>query len=250
MRANGRNCHARLAGEITIPKQTGANTAYWLSTESTAITEGNLTLGQLPLTPKNVGAYQEISRQLLLQSSPAVDTLVMNDLAKVVALAIDAAAISGSGTSGQPTGITNTAGIGSVVGTSLGWPGIVEFQTDVAGSNALINSATIGYVTTPLVAGALKQRQRFTSTDSPLWEGGLHDGMMAGCKAMSSAQMAAGTMLFGDWSQLVIGEWGVLEIAVNPFTNFQAGIVGVRAIQTVDVGIRVPGAFSLATSIT
>ncbi|MDO8413564.1 MAG: phage major capsid protein [Gallionellaceae bacterium] len=239
-----------LQGNVTVPKQTGANTAYWLATETTAVTEGNLTLGQMSLTPKSVGAYQEISRQLMLQSNPAADALVMNDLAKVVALAIDAAALSGTGASGQPTGITNTAGIGAVIGTNLQYAGILEFQTDVAGSNALISGDTVGYVSTPSVAGLLAQRQRFTSTDSPLWQGTLYEGMMAGCKAMSSAQMAAGTMLFGDWSQLVIGEWGVLEIAVNPFTNFQAGIIGVRAIQTVDVGIRVPGAFSLATSIT
>lgn len=239
-----------LHGNITIPKQAGANSAYWLANEATGITEGNMSLGQLALTPKNVGAYQEISRQLMLQSNPAVDALVMNDLAKTVALAIDAAALSGSGASGQPTGIINTAGIGGVTGTSMGYAGIMEFQTDVAGSNALTDADTVGYVTTPSVAGLLKQRQRFTSTDSPLWEGTLYEGTMAGFKAMSSAQMAAATMLFGDWSQLVIGEWGVLEISVNPFADFKAGIIGVRAIQTVDVGIRVPGAFSLATSIT
>lgn len=239
-----------LHGNITVPKQTGANTAYWLATEATAITEGNMTLGQLSMTPKNVGAYQEISRQLMLQSSPAADMLVMNDLAKVVALAIDSAAISGTGASGQPFGITNTAGIGGVVGTSLAYAGILEFQTDVASSNALIAGDKVGYVTTPSVAALLSARQRFTSTDTPLWEGTMYEGRMAGCKAMSTAQMAAGTMLFGDWSQLIIGEWGVLEIAVNPYTNFQAGIIGVRAIQTVDVGVRVPGAFSLATSIT
>lgn len=239
-----------LQGNVTIPKQSGANTAYWLANEATAITEGNLTLGQLSLTPKNVGAYQEISRQLMLQSNPAADTLVMNDLAKVVALAIDTAALSGTGASGQPTGIINTAGIGGVTGTTLGYAGILEFQTDVAGSNALIAGDSVGYVTTPTVAGLLSQRQRFASTDSPLWQGTLYEGTMAGCKAMSSAQMAAATMLFGDWSQLVIGEWGLLEIAVNPFADFKAGIIGVRAIQTVDVGIRVPGAFSLATSIT
>lgn len=239
-----------LQGNVTIPRQSGANTAYWLSTEGTPITEGNLTVSQLSLTPKNVGAYQEISRQLMLQSSPAVDDLVMRDLSGVVAIAIDLAALSGTGAAGQPTGITNTAGIGSVPGTALGYPGIIEFQTDVAGANALINSTTTGYVTTPAVGSLLKQRQRFTSTDSPVWEGSLHSGSVAGAKAMVSQQMAAGTMLFGDWSQLIIAEWGMLELQVNPYANFQAGVVGVRAIQTVDVGIRQAGAFSLATSIT
>jgi hypothetical protein len=57
-------------------------------------------------------------------------------------------------------------------------------------------------------------------------------------------------MVFGDWSQLVMAEWGSLAIEVNPFANFQAGLIGVRALYAMDVGVRVPGAFSVATSIT
>ena len=239
-----------LQGNVTVPKQAGSNTAYWLTNESTGITEGNLTLGQMSMSPKNVGAYQEVSRQLLLQSSPGADAIVMNDLAKTVGLAIDAAAIAGDGTGGAPTGIINTAGIGAVTGTSLDYAGVLEFQTDVATSNANISADTFGYVTTPSIAALLSQRQRFTSTDSPLWQGTINDGMLAGAKAMSSHQMPAASMLCGDWSQLVIGEWGILEIATNPYTDFKAGIVGIRAIQTVDVGIRHAEAFSYATSIT
>lgn len=237
-----------LQGNVTIPKQTGANTAYWLSTEETAITEGNLTVGQLALTPKNVGSYQEISRQLMLQSSPAADALVMNDLAKVLAIAIDLAAFEGSGASGQPTGISNTGSIGGVTGTSIAYAGILEFQTDVAGSNAL--AANCAYVTTPSVAALLAQRQRFTSTDTPLWEGNILDGKVSGFRAASTLQLTAASMIFGDYSQVVIGEWGMLEIALNPYANFTAAISGIRAIQTVDVGVRYAGAFSRATSIT
>lgn len=237
-----------LQGNVTIPKQTGSGTAYWLANEATAITESQLTLGQLALTPKNVGAYTEISRQLMLQSNPSADMLVMNDLAKVIALAIDQAAINGSGTGGQPTGIINTAGIGSVTGTSLAYAGILEFQSDVASSNAL--AANCAYLTTPAVAALLAQRSRFTNTDTPLWQGNLLDGNVSGYRAAATMQMPAGNMLFMDASQVCIGSWSGIEIALNPFANFTAAITGVRAIATVDVGVRIPGAFSLATSIT
>lgn len=237
-----------LVGNVTIPKQTGAATANWLANEATGATESQMVFGQLALTPKNVIAYSEISRQLMLQSSPSIDALVMDDLAKVLALAIDTAGLSGSGAAGQPTGITNTAGIGAVTGTTLGYAGIVEFQTDVAQSNAL--AANCGYVTTPSVAGLLKGRQRFSSTDTPIWQGNILDGEIEGFKAMSSMQMASASMLFGDFSQVIIGEWGMLEVAINPYANFAAAITGIRAIQTCDIGVRYPGAFSLATSIT
>ena len=172
----------------------------------------------------------------------------MNDLAKVLAVAIDLAALEGSGSSGQPTGIANTAGIGSVTGTSIAYAGIVEFQTDVAGSNAL--AANCAYVTTPAVAALLKQRVKVASTYSPIWEGNVLDGNVDGYRAMSTNQVTAASMVFGDFSQVVIGEWGMLELALNPYANFTAAISGIRAIQTVDVGLRYAGAFSRATSIT
>ena len=237
-----------LQGNLTIPRQTGAATAFWLASETTAITESQQTLGQLAFTPKTAGAYTEISRLLALQGSPDAEMMVMSDLASVVGLAVDAAAINGSGASGQPTGIINTAGIGSVAGTNIQYAGIIEFQTDVAAANA--QSASAGYVTTPVVAGLLKQRVMFSGGESPLWAGSLEEGMVDGYRGMSSNQMPAGNLLFGDFNQVVIGEWGALEIEVNPYANFAAGIIGVRAMYSIDVGLRYAGAFALATSVT
>jgi HK97 family phage major capsid protein/HK97 family phage prohead protease len=239
-----------LVGNVTIPKQTAASTAYWLSTEATAITESQPTIGQLAMTPKTVGAYTELSRLMLLQADPSADALVVDDLAKVLALGVDAAAIAGSGASGQPTGILSTSGIGSVTGTTLGYSGILEFQTDVAAANALV--ANCGYMTTPAVASLLSQRAKFSNTDTPLWTGNILDGQVSGFRAAATNQMSAATMVFGDWSQIVIGEWGTLEIAATNAegSNFKAGIVAVRAFKTVDIGVRIAAAFSAASSIT
>jgi HK97 family phage major capsid protein/HK97 family phage prohead protease len=239
---------AGLVGNVTIPRQSAGATAVWLATEASTITESQQTFGQLALSPKTVGAYTEVSRQLLLQSSPDAEGIVMADLASVTSLAVDAGVLNGSGAAGQPTGITNTGGIGAVTGTTLGYAGILEFQTDVAAANVM--PAAGGYVTTPTVAALMMQRQRFTSTDTPLWVGNVWNGQMSGFPAMSSLQVTAASMLFGDWSQVIVGEWGVLELEVNPFANFQAAIVGVRAIVTIDVGLRYAAAFSQATTIT
>jgi len=237
-----------LVGNVSIPKLTGAATAYWLTNEATGITESQQTFGQLAMAPKSLGAYTELSRLLMLQSTPAAEGLVMNDLARVLALAIDLAAFEGPGTGGAPTGISATAGIGSVIGTTIGLAAITEFQTDVASANALTTGSA--YITTPAVAGLLKQRQAFASTNTPLWEGSVLEGMVGGFNATTSTQLTAASMIFGDFSQVVIGEWGMLEIALNPYANFTAAITGIRAIQSVDVGIRQAAAFSRATSIT
>lgn len=237
-----------LQGNVTIPKRTAGATGYWLATEATSITESNQTFGQISMTPKTCGAYNEISRQLLMQSSPAAEDLVMSGLALDVGTAVDLAGLNGSGAAGQPLGVIGTSGIGAVTGTTFDYADIIEFQTDVATANAL--AGNLGYVTTPTVAGLAKARVKFTGTASQLWEGRLERGTMDGYPAMSSNQIPAGDMLFGDWSQMVIGEWGVLEIAVNQQANFPAGIIGVRALYSVDVAIRIAAAFSLMTGAT
>lgn len=248
MYAMGTTRLSGLQGNVTIPKQSAAGTAFWLSSESTAITESQPTFVQVAMAPKNVGGYTEISRQLLLQSDPSAEGLVMADLAAVVSLAIDLAGLNGSGASGQPLGILQTPGIGSVTGTSLDFADIIEFLTDVFAGNAL--SASSGFVTTGAVAGLLMARVKYASTASPIWEGGLPEGRIQGHRAMASNQMPVATKLFGDFSKTVIGEWGVLEIEVNPFANFAAGIIGVRAMASVDVVVRYPTAYSAASSIT
>jgi len=238
-----------LVGNVTVPKQSAAGTAVWLANEASTVTESAQTFAQMSLSPKTVGGYTEISRNLMLQSSPDAEGIVTGDLAKICALAVDVGALRGSGASGEPQGIVGTSGVGSVTGTSLAAGGVLEFQSDVAGGNLLTES--FGYVTTPAVAALLMVRPELPTTGTTrLWQGSLLNGSMFGQRAMSSNQMSSATMLGGDFSQCVIGEWGVLEIEVNPYANFQAGIVGVRALLSIDVGVRYGGAFSYASSIT
>lgn len=248
MYAMGTTRLSGLQGNVTIPKQSAAGTAYWLTSESNPITESQQTFVQVAMSPKNVGGYTEISRQLLLQSDPSAEGLVMADLAAVVSLAIDLAGLNGSGASGQPLGILGTSGIGAVTGTSMDFADIIEFLTDVFAGNAL--SASSGFVTTGAVAGLLMARVKFSSTASPIWEGGLPEGRIQNHRAMASNQVPTATMLFGDFAKTVIGEWGVLELEVNPFANFAAGIIGVRALASVDVCVRYPTAYSAASSVT
>jgi HK97 family phage major capsid protein len=237
-----------LQGNVTIPRQSGTGTAYWLGTEATAATESNQAFVQLAMTPKTVAAYTEVSRNLMMQSSPSAEGIVTDDLGKTVATAADLAVLNGSGAAGQPLGIIGTTGIGTVSGTSFTKAGILEFQTDVAASN--VEPIRGGYVTTPAVAGLASSRVEFSGSQKEIWVGNIWDGVMAGFPAMSSNQMPAGAMLFGDWQEVVVAEWGVLEVEVNPYANFAAGILGIRAMYSLDVGVRRPFAFSYGAAMT
>jgi HK97 family phage major capsid protein len=238
-----------LVGNVTIPKMTAGNTAYWLSDETTQITESQPTIGQLSLSPKNVAALTELSHQLISQSTPDAEQLVLTRIARDIGLALDVGILRGSGASGQPQGIVGTSGVGSVSGTSLAAAGVLEFQSDVAANNGLMPGC--GYVTTPAVAALLSARPELPSTGTTrLWQGNLLEGSLFGFRAMASGQMSSATMLFGWWPGVILAEWGVLELMTNPFSDFTRGLTAVRGWYTCDVGVSYPGAFSYASSIT
>lgn len=238
-----------LQGNVTIPKMTAGTTAYWLADETTQITEANPTLGQVSLTPKNVAALTELSHLLMQQSSPDAEQLIMDSIARDIGLAVDVGIIRGSGSSGQPLGIVGTGSIGAFTGTSLAAAGLLDAQADVASANAINGSC--GYVTTPAVAALLMARPELPTTGTTrMWTGNIQRGGILGFPAMSSAQMATATMLFGAWDTVILAEWGVLELMVNPFSDFTRGLTAVRGWYTCDVALRYPGAFTYSSSIT
>jgi HK97 family phage major capsid protein len=227
-----------LSESLSIPKQSGAGTAAWLSAETSTVTAADQTFTAVTLSPKNVAADTQISRQAILQANPSIEALVMNDLVAVLARAIDLGAIDGSGASGQPTGILNTSGIGAVAGTALDWDKVVEFETDVAAANADLGS--MYYLTNASVRGICKTRLKDAGSGLFLMEG----GSMNGYPVAVSNQVPANTMIFGSFNQLIMGFWGVLDLMVNPYLYAATRYVAIHSTQTVDVAVRHAAAFS------
>ena len=235
-----------LVGQIAIPRQTAGATAYWVA-ENGAPTESQQAFDQVTMTPKTLGAFTDMTRKLLLQSSIDVEGLVRNDLATVIAMAIDLAAINGSGASNQPTGILNTAGIGSVAGGTNGliptWGNLVDLESQVAVANADLGA--LGYLTNAKVRGKLKQVSKVSGQNGFIWEDGTVNGYATGVSNQVPSNLTKGTasgicsaILFGNFADLIIGQWGNLDIMVDPYTGSTAGTVRVVALQDVDVAVR------------
>ena len=231
-----------LTGDISIPKQTGAATAYW-GTEGFTPTESTPTFGALNMSPKFVSAFVDYSRKMLLQGSPSVEGLVILDLLRVVTLAIDNQGIQGDGTGGTPTGIINTSGVGAVTGTSLGWSGVLEFETDVTEANG--DGERLDWLCRPSVRGILKQRVKVAGHPEYLMQG----REMNGYNVTASTQVPASHLIFGDFSQVILGLWGVLDIMVNKYTGADEGNTRIHAYQAADVGVRQAAAFSVSTNV-
>lgn len=233
-----------LVGNIAIPRQTGSATAYWLA-ESGAPTESGQTFDQVTLSPKTVGAFTDISRRMVLQSSLDISSLVAGDILASVSLAIDRAAIAGTGGT-QPTGILNTAGVQTLPlgGAAPTWGNIVDMETMVAQENADSMRASMGYAIAPALAGKLRQTFRnATYGQDPILSGPRADPRMNGHRVHISNQVPAQHMIFGNWSDIIIGQWGVLDLMVDPYSLGTSGGVRIVAMQDVDVAIRHPESF-------
>lgn len=241
-----------LVGNIAIPRATGGATAYWVA-ESGAPTESQAAFDQVTMSPKTVGAYSDISRKLLLQSSIDVEGFVRNDLASVLALAIDLAAINGTAAGNQPRGLLATSGIGDVAGGTNGaaptWANMVELESDIAIANADVG--TMGYLTNAKVRGKLKTTSKVSGQNGFVWEDGMVNGYNAAVSNQVPSNLVKGTsgavasaIIFGNWSDLIIGQWGTLDLMVDPYSGSTSGTVRVVALQDVDIAVRNAVSFS------
>lgn len=253
-----------LVGNVDIPRQTSQTATYWVS-EGADVTEAEAAFDKISLSPKTIGARSQITRNMMMQSTPDIEMVVRSDLAAVLGLGIDLAAIAGTGSSGQPTGILNTSGIGSVVGGTNGAAitidHLIDLETAVTAANA--PEENLAYLTNAKVIGALKKLKSTTGqylwTDSPMGQRsgtpGEINGQMVARSNQVSSTLTKGTasgicsaVLFGNWSELFIGEWGVLEILPNPYgAGYNSGSVDIRALQSVDIGVRHAKSFSAMT---
>ncbi len=236
-----------LVGDITIPKQLTGNSVSWVD-ENGEDSGSNATFGQIALKPKTVTANTELSRRFMLQSSLSAEQFARNELINAMMLGIDLAAITGSGSNNQPTGILNTTGIGAVaIGTNGGeleWKHIVALETAIAAENADLGN--LAYLTNTKVRGHLKTKLKATNVPGYIWQDG--DTPLNGYRCAVSNQVPSnltkGTatkcspLLFGNWADLLIAHWGVLDVIVDPYTQSKKGALVITVLQDVDIAVR------------
>ena len=230
-----------LQGNVAIPKKATASAAGWISTEGGAAAESEATFGTVSLTPKNIGAFTDMTRQLILQSTPAIEQLVRDDLTQSLALAIDKGALEGTGLSGQPTGILSTVGVNKPTSFAAAVPTFAEMvalETAIAEDNALFGN--LAYITDAATYGGLKTKAKDAGSGMFVLEGGQANGY----NVIRTQQSTAGNVYFGNFSDCMIGMWGGLDLTVDPYTASSTGTVRIVALQTVDVALRNPVSFA------
>lgn len=228
-----------LVGNVEIPKQTGGATAYWIG-EGDDANETTPTIGQLGLSPKTVAAYTDITRRLLMQSTPDAEAIVRGDLVAAIAQAIDYAGYYGTGTNNQPLGLSNYTGLNAVdfAATNPTYAELVQMETEIAADNADVNS--MAYVLNAKGRGAAKTTPKFADGASVaaagvIWEPG---NTLNGYRAEVTNQVKDGDVFFGNFADLVVGMWGGLDMTVDPYSLSKSGGLRIVVFQDVDFAVR------------
>jgi HK97 family phage major capsid protein/HK97 family phage prohead protease len=231
-----------LVGTVDIPRQTSGAASGWISAEDGDAPGGEPQFDQVSLAPKDLACHTQVTRRLLQQSTPGIEGIVVSDLAKAQALGIDLAALYGTGSSGQPKGISLQTGI-NVLDLAAAKPTYVELVNMVA--QVMADNAITGNPRWIIEANGWEALSTTPKQGSGV-EGNfiLNDsGKIVGYSHINSNQVTDEHYFFGDFSQLLMGEWGGLEMNVDPYTNALKGRIAYITFKTVDIAVRQPTAF-------
>lgn len=238
----------------------GSMTAQWLAEGATA-SVSKATFARVTMTPHRNAIIGAFSKDLLRQTSIDVEQIVWNKIQQAHAELLESAAIAGTGSSNQPTGILSTSGIGSVaIGTNGGpitWAKVVELETKVNAVNG--NRGKLAYLTNAKVIGDLKTIERASNTARFLLDGDFSriNGYPIEWTNLVPSNLTKGTssakcsaMVFGNFEDLYIGHWGGIDVVVDPFTLAAQADVRVVLNSWDDCVVAEPKSFAAVVDLT
>ncbi|MBS3962445.1 MAG: phage major capsid protein [Sandarakinorhabdus sp.] len=237
-----------LMGNVEIPGEKAAPSVAWIA-ENAALTASDPQFRQVTMAPKHVGSLSEFSRNMLMQTSPAVEGLLRQMMARDIALEMDRAAILGGGAN-QPVGILAAAG----TQTQAYATSIFHTGAEMIGKANVANAGPRrAFLSTPRVQ-TIAMRTLDTQK-LPLGTAAIFHQQPTAFTNLAPDTLGAGSnesaMIYGDFSELLIGLWSALDVLVNPYeaTAYSKGNVMVRAMATADIALRNPAAFVKATGV-
>lgn len=250
-----------LQGNIDFPKVIADDQAVEKA-ENAVSAESSATFGKISLSPRRLPIFVEVSRQLLLQSTVDVEAWLRNDMAFQIAQVMDQRGFYGSG-SGQPFGILNTSGVGSVAlgtnGLAPTYDMIVDLETAVAALDA--DNGSLGYATNTKVRGKLKKTLVASNTaGNMIWDrqnpaSPLNDyrvgvsNILPSNLTKGSSGAVCSPLIFGNFADALMGQWGGLEFLVNPYSRDTEGLIRINAWTFYDFLLRRVESFAVCKDI-
>ena len=249
-----------LRGDISIPKLTTSTSNAGFVAEGSAPTEGAAVFGQVTMSPKTLACYVDVSRKLMMQSDPSVEQVLRNDIVNTFARKIDEVGIEGGG-SNEPSGIlSNTDAATVAIGTNGGaitYSKIVDLVKEVEIDNAIIGDNP-AFLTNPKVIAALRTVAKQASgvegnfildANNTMLGYGVNSTTLVPSDLTKGTGTALSALIFGDFSQLMLGFWSGVDVVVDTASLSTSGGTRLAFFQDMDIAIRHGQGFSYIKDI-
>jgi HK97 family phage major capsid protein len=232
-----------LVGDLALPRVTTGVTGEWLADDLSPMTPSQPSIGAVIGQPKTAAALTGLTHQIRLQA-PQVEAIVRADLLAGVGRLVDAGALGGSGSDGEPLGLASLPGTGAVAGASMDWADTLDAITQAAEAGA--DDLRLAWVAPPAVREILTARERAAGSGF-IWT----DDTVAGRPAFVSNDCPSATAFVGDFGLAALLLWGSgFEFALDPFSGFTTGKLSARVMLHADFLVRHPAAFCKVTGVS
>jgi hypothetical protein len=221
-----------LTGNLSIPAYSGSNVA-WVG-ETAEAADGGGAFSDITMSPKRLAAYLDISKQFLLQDSNDAEALLRSDLIRAIGDKLEATILGGvAGSTTQPAGLFSAI---APITLTPSWSELVDLEKTLEEANVY---GDIAYLIHPSLKALLRTTPRGI-TDSSTSAGSSGDvtvktttntgfvferNEINGIRALASNNVLTNGLILGNFSEYIIGQWGGVDVTVDPFTQARRGVI-------------------------
>ena len=234
----GARYYAGLTSDVRIPVLGGGNVAW--ATEVASAADPTYAFTSVNLTPKRLTAQFKLSKQMVAQDSAQIEATLLADIRKAVITKLNATMFGVAAASGgAPKGIGN----GQTAAVATDWAKLTTLVE--AAVERLAVGEEYAYIASPEAAAVIRQ-MTYNKTTRLVYEGGNVDGT----PLFKTIGCAANQAYYGDWSNLVIGQWGALDLTVDPYSAAGTGELVITINSYFDYGVARAGSLKLFTTVS
>jgi hypothetical protein len=229
-----------LVGNVDIPLLSGSSTVNWVVGLNSDAAETNPATDSITLSPKKLTGYVDVGLDLLTQGTPDATNIVLNDLFEVMARKLENTILKGATVSTLTIpGLAGTTGVKTVVIADVAnatWQDMLKFEAAVS---SYANMGNVQFILSGPDRAMFKGISKDTGSGRFICESNEIDGY----KAAISGELASGDIFFGDFSRILVGRWGGLEVMIDPYSLSKSGGVRLVVRMICDIAVRQPEAF-------
>lgn len=202
-----------LVGNISIPAYSGSQVTW--EGEVADAKDGAGTFTEVKLEPHRLTAYIDLSKQFLIQDSVSAEEMLKRDIVNAIANKLEATILGSKTIVNAPEGMLN----GVVADSSaITYEDIVAMETELEEANV---RGDIKFVVSPSAKAKLKT----TKLDAGSGKFAMEGNEVNGYPVLCTSAVAGKGVIYGNFNDLVIGQWGGIDLTVDPYTQAANGKV-------------------------